>query len=344
MFLDGSLSSLAIWTLERASSQQKVMPQSQMESQLVQIWQRVLGIASISTEDNFFELGGDSLKAAIVAAEVEKLVSWEMPLASLVEAPTIKQLAALLDQRNGRVKARSLVPIRPDGHKRPFFYVHGGSDPTLANYLHFDRPFYGLQAIGLNGEQHPYTRMEDIITHYIQEIQTVQPEGPYLLGGRCTGGNIAIEMAQELKKQGQQVLLVVMADSPNPWITEEHKNQTWNYWLTSGKQDQRKTLIGQGLSIDQVENILKVSDANYQMVIYHLPQIYSGRVVHFFAEENRGQSFADMFDPMKVDGWNDWVEGGIQVIEVPGRHGIFHNEPYVQVLAEKMNACLEQVD
>ena len=348
-FVDGSLDSIAIWTLETASSQQKrIIPQNPIELQLVEIWQRVLGITSISTNDNFFELGGDSLKAAVVVAELEKVFSKNITLGILAEAPTIEQLANFIVRGSRKEKFTSLVPINPNGNKRPLFYIHGiggsGYQSELARYLDPERPFYGLQAVGLDGEKAPYIRIEDMVEHYIQEIQPVQPEGPYLLGGRCIGGNIALGMAQQLRKRGQEVLLVAVVDSPNPWVTEEQKMQTWNHWISSGKQNQREKLISYGLSVNQVENISKVSEAIYQVMINHVPQMYAGRVVYFAAGENREQEFGYCFDPMQPNGWNDWVSGEIEIIEVPGRHGTYHNEPHVRVLAEKLNGCLEEVD
>lgn len=241
-------------------------------------------------------------------------------------------------------KLLSVVPVKPNGYKRPFFYVHGlagyGLETTLAQYLHPERPFYGLQAVGLDGEQAPYTFIEEMVAHYIQEIQTVQSESPYLLGGRCIGGNIAFEIAQELKKRGEQVLLVAMSDSPNPFIEEEQRVNWLDHWRLSGKQSRREKLLVHDLSLAQVENILGVMEANQEIIANHKPQLYSGRVVYFSAQEN----WQPLFDPMQPNGWNSWVAGGIEVVKVPGKHGIYHNEPHVRVLAEKMNACLEEVD
>jgi thioesterase domain-containing protein len=111
-----------------------------------------------------------------------------------------------------------------------------------------------------------------MVTRYIQEIQTVQPKDPYLLGGKCFGGNIALAMAQELKKRGQRVLLVVMADSPNPIIEEAQRGQLLNHWRLSGKQQAREKLISSGFNLSQVENILRVIEANQQILVNHQPQ------------------------------------------------------------------------
>jgi acyl-CoA synthetase (AMP-forming)/AMP-acid ligase II/acyl carrier protein len=184
-FLDGSLNGLAMWTLESPSDQQQIVPGNPLEAQLVQIWQQVLGISPISTKDNFFELGGDSLKAAIVVAEVEQVFGQTISLVNLAEASTIEKLADFISQENREIKTRSLLAFKPTGSKRPFFDIHGlggySFAPTLARYLDPERPIYGLQAVGLEGKQAPHTCIEDMVSHYIQEVQTAQPEGPYLL-------------------------------------------------------------------------------------------------------------------------------------------------------------------
>lgn len=342
-FLDGSLDSIAIWTLVSASVQQETTPHSEVEFQLIQIWQRVLGVTSISTKDNFFELGGDSLKAAVVVAEAEKIFSQSIPFGSLVEAPTIEKLANLLVWESRKEKFTSLIPINLNGSKRPFFYIHGlpgynlDIQSALARYM--DRPFYGIQAVGIDGEKAPYTHIEDIVDHYIQEIQIVQPESPYLLGGVCIGGNIAFEIAQKLRKRGQQVLLVVMVDSPNPFITEEEKTKLSNWYP---QQRLREQLINKGLNANQVENIFRVWEANIQVIANHRPHLYADRVVYFSAQEKVMEKHR--FEPMQANGWNSLVAGRIELHKVSGSHLTMHFEPHVRVLAEKLNTCLEEVD
>jgi thioesterase domain-containing protein len=112
-----------------------------------------------------------------------------------------------------------LVPIQTAGTAAPFFCVAGGGGSVLyyyalATYLGTDQPFYGLQAIGLDGECEPLTRVEDLAVAYLDEIQRIQPHGPYLLGGHCFGGLVAFEMAQQLRRRGEQIALLVIMDVP----------------------------------------------------------------------------------------------------------------------------------
>ncbi|MEL7039645.1 MAG: thioesterase domain-containing protein [Cyanobacteria bacterium J06592_8] len=276
------------------------------------------------------------MKAAVVVSEIETVFGQQIPVESVAAAKTLETLAHQINQNYwDTIGSRTLVPANSQGRKRPFFYVHAiggrGGGFMLARYLDPERPVYGLQAVGLDGKTAPYTHIQDMVEHYIQEIQTIQPHGPYLLGGQCIGGNIALEMAQQFKQRGEQVLLVAMSDSPNPLITVEQKNQQWTRWKLCGKAHKREKFKKQGLTDNLIENIVKVSEANWQVIISHCPRIYCGRVVYFSAVENRQQQNGSRFDPMQPNGWNQFVAVGIEIIEVPGMHGTYHVEPHLFV-------------
>src|SRR5581483_10772790 len=121
-------------------------------------------------------------------------------LATLFRASTIEALADIIRGDTRKPSWRCLVPIREGGSKPPLFLVHRAEGNVLlyrqlGRHLGPDQPVYGLQAQGLDGETDFECRFEDIAAHYVQEIQTVQPEGPYYLGGYCLGGTLALEMA-----------------------------------------------------------------------------------------------------------------------------------------------------
>ena len=204
---------------------QAIEPRNRLELQLVAIWEQVLGITPIGVRDNFFALGGYSLLALRMFSAIERTFGKRLPMAVLFQAPTIEELAAVLADEGCTVRWRSLVAIQPDGHKRPFFAVPGVGGNVLvfarlAKLLGDDQPFYGLQARGLDGKEKPFMRVEDMAAHYIEEIRRVQPRGPYLIGGTCTGGLAAYEIAQQLTAQGEEVILAVMESwHPRSYLT-----------------------------------------------------------------------------------------------------------------------------
>ncbi|MEN1786455.1 MAG: thioesterase domain-containing protein [Bacteroidota bacterium] len=247
----------------------------------------------------------------------------------------------------GKGGSCSLVSVKPSGYKRPFFYIHGADghtiDTALGRCIDPQRPFYGIRAVGGDGQGVPHTYIEEMAAYYIQEIQTVQPEGPYLLGGRCMGGNIALEMAQQLKKRGQKVLLVVMVDSPKPLLTEEEKVEYQNA-VARVQMRWRGKLINNNFDFRSIEIDFnpKVFEYNLQIPANHVPQIYSGRVVYFAAQEKSKDSFIS--ELLQPDAWNRWVINGVEVYEVPGDHLSMTKEPNVHVLAEKLSTCLDRAE
>lgn len=201
-----------------------------LELQLIRIWERVLGIKGIGRHDDFFELGGHSLLAIRLFAEIEKITQQQFPLPILFRAPTIALLAEALRQEGWHTSWTSLVPIQPNGTKPTFFYVAPFlisvlSFARLARHLGEDQPLYGLQPQGIDGNQPHHTRVEEMAAHYIKELRTLQPHGPYYLGGHCAGSWVAFEMAQQLQAAGQEVQLLVLVDSEPPNIAppQEHR-------------------------------------------------------------------------------------------------------------------------
>jgi amino acid adenylation domain-containing protein len=184
--------------------------------ELVSIWRRVLKVPHVGLNDNFFELGGHSILAAKLFTEIRDRLHKSLPLSTLFAAPTVASLARIVAQA-GNVSWSPLVPIRTSGIGTPFFGVH----PVGGNVLIFkklsecmsSRPFYALQARGLNGNEDPHTSIEEMAADYLNYVQQVQPSGPYLLGGYSAGGLVAFEMARLLKQMGQQVKLVVLFDT-----------------------------------------------------------------------------------------------------------------------------------
>ena len=191
------------------------------ESQLVEMWEKILGVQPIGVTDNFFDLGGHSLQAVRMFAEVEKTFGKSIPLATLFVAGTVERIAAILRQEGWSEPESSVVPIQPSGTKPPFFCIHakGGNVlfyRDLARYLGPDQPFYGIQARRLGGRQVGHATIEEMAAFYIEEMKAVQHEGPYFLGGSSFGGLGAFEMAQQLHAQGDKVALLALLDTTGP--------------------------------------------------------------------------------------------------------------------------------
>ena len=122
-------------------------PADEVEERLVYLWEKAFKVSSIGVSDNFFELGGDSLLAARLFAQMEKSFQMDLPLATLLEAPTISQLAPIISNRRSRPLGSSMVAIQSSGTKPPLFCVHG----------HMGEVFYCRNLSGALGPDQPRT-------------------------------------------------------------------------------------------------------------------------------------------------------------------------------------------
>ncbi|MGB7487482.1 MAG: condensation domain-containing protein, partial [Phormidesmis sp.] len=196
------------------------LPRNSIELELIKIWESVLGIPALTPEDSFFDLGGSSLLAVQLFDQMQQQLNCTLPLATLFQAPTIRQFATVLTQDQPVTDWSSLVPIQPNGTRTPLFF-HGGSADALtwarfATLLGSDQPFYALQRPDLDGGEILHDTIESLASACIQEIKMVQPQGPYAIGGHCFGGAVAFEIARQLKAQGDAIATLIEIDAYCP--------------------------------------------------------------------------------------------------------------------------------
>ena len=360
-----------------ATTKRFAPPTDELELKLTKIWERVLGIRSISVNDNFFELGGHSLLAVRLFAQIEKSFGRNLPLATLFQAPTVKQLARVLRKEGWPAPWSSLVMIQGGSNRTPFFCVHAAGGNVLeyhdlARLLGPDQPVYGLQAKGLDGREEPHTNIKEMALHYLKEMREVQSEGPYLLGGRSSGGTIAFEMACLLAAEGEQVALLALLDTyPAGYFkllpgSGSLRQRTHRYGRKLRSHAANLRQLGTAEKLTYVFGKLKyapekvkhklyrraykmyqkigrplppalknIEEINFAAVKDYVPQTFAGDVTLFLATDLTA-------DYDLHDGWRELVEGRIEKHEITGNHINIIKEPHVRVLAEKLKVCLER--
>jgi aspartate racemase len=287
--------------------------------------------------------------AARMFAEVEKSFGRSLLLGTLFDAPTIATLADILSRDDWEPRWASLVPIQATGDRRPFFCVHPPSGnilglTELARCLGPHQPFYALQARGLDGENAPLTRIEDMTECYLREIRTVQDEGPYLLGGRSsTGGLVAFEMAQRLVAGGEDVALLMLIDPSGSPAAKRfrpgHAIRRRSIVRYPRRTVKRVTRDFKNLFDAQARRFQRVRDANEQANRSYVPDIYPGRIVVFMSEARRTRP---RFDPYSEFGWAKLADGGLDFHVVPGTHENMLREPHVHAAAKQMKVYLDR--
>ncbi len=226
------------------------MPTTSTEKLIAQMWSEMLGHARVAAGDNFFDLGGHSLLAVQVINKLKKRTGKALPLTALLEAPTVEELAALVapdeaaqlqaqaangsaaDAPDGArvatpatigvakpgVVGRTIIPIKKGEGRPPLFLVHDGLGETLlyrtlAYKLDPAHAVYGLQPAMRADGSFVHTRIADMAAAHVEQLRSVQPEGPYLIAGLCAGGVIAQEMATQLEAQGQHTSYLGILDA-----------------------------------------------------------------------------------------------------------------------------------
>ncbi len=108
-----------------------------------------------------------------------------------------------------------MVPLQPLGNQRPVICL-AGIDGHFLNFRHIpgllgeDRPMFGLQAVGISGESRPLNEIAEIAQDHVRTVRAAMPQGPYNLVGFSFGGIVAYEMAQILRREGEQVALALI--------------------------------------------------------------------------------------------------------------------------------------
>ena len=316
-----------------------VPPRNPLELQLAQIWEEVLNVHPVGVLDNFFDLGGHSLLAVSLMGRIEQQFGKSLSLATLFQGATIEHLASQLQASTASPSWSTLVPIQPSGTKQPFFCVHPGVGTVLAyidlaRHLGPEQPFYGLESLGLDQEHKSYTRIEDMAAHYIQAMQTVQPQGPYLLGGWSLGGLIAFEIAQQLQAQGQQVSFLGLLDTSAFIDLEELEEPDNAAFLVDLLSKEHSLELDQA----QTQRLVEGFSLRLQAAKNYSPRPYPGKVTLFLAsEEGVATDSQDL-----TGGWDQFATQGVDIHWVPGNHNTMVSNPHVELLAQQLQVCLKQ--
>jgi len=207
----------------QAPGSEVTRPRNDTERSVAAIWSEVLGLEQVSVHDDYFALGGSSILAVRLFSRIEAELGVSLPLRTLLDAPTVAGIAEAITgtATSSGSDLKSLVPIQVGGTEPPVACVHAGGAHVLfyrhlAKRLGEDQPVYGLEPVGLDGEDQPLKSIPEMAALYIEELKTVQPRGPYRFVGYCMGGTVSLEMARQLEAAGDEVELITVVDSGLP--------------------------------------------------------------------------------------------------------------------------------
>jgi thioesterase domain-containing protein len=358
-------------------------PRNELEQKLVRVWESTFDVRPIGIHDNFFGLGGHSLVAVKLLAAIENETGRKLRLSTIFQQPTIARLGRVMQEGQTAISASSIVEIQPQGGKPGIFLVHGVGGgmfwgySNLARELGTEQPIYAFKSRGMDGLEE-FTRIEDIAAHYVADLRKFQPQGPYRLGGYCFGGNVAYEMARQLRAQDQEVALLLLINCwPNnssytklSWTPAFLCKAFWNFCIRlshqirSGAKQPRdffkwraawalkrvRSFFAESasgrLSVDDVvdlsvrpEHERKLWRTHVQAWLQYQPQSYDGQITLF---RTRGHPLVCSFDNQM--GWGAYAAGGVSVKICPGDHETILEEENVPHTARELAAVLDELE
>ena len=203
---------------ERLEPRDATLPMSPLERDIEMVWSDVLGLPAVGLDDDFFDLGGDSILGAEAVARLRDLTGDDdLPLVSIVRAPSVHAMALELEKTVPALSSAGPIMLNGEAPGAPLFLVHGlGGEVlnlvALARCLDGERQVVGLRAHGLDHSPGATVTIEELASRYLEKIRSVQRHGPFVIGGLCMGAGIALELARLLEAQGEKIALLLLID------------------------------------------------------------------------------------------------------------------------------------
>lgn len=346
---------------EQAHKDVSEPPRLGVETTLADIWAVTLGAAQPGRTDNFFELGGSSLLAAELLVAVEARLQVRLTFFQLMTMPTIAEMAAHIEGTQQEGRHPCLVSLQTRGTRTPFFGVHplfGLVYPyaALARELGPEQPFHALQSRCYLPGGLPHASIEEMAREYLDAVRTIQPHGPYQLGGWSFGSLIALEMARQLTRDGEEIACLVIIDQATDSLERffdevpvalklsrfftivGNAMRSFDPWYAAHPgpwKALRRPWLLQRFVRGVLLPMIRIGMANTAIARQYVLGSYPGRIVLLHTGDPE-------FTRLTSDdlGWSAYAEGGVESHRIDGTHLNLHEQPYVKTLAAKLSAVL----
>jgi thioesterase domain-containing protein/acyl carrier protein len=322
--------------------EQYIAPQTEAEKAISDIWQELLKIEHVGIKDNFFELGGHSMLVLQIVNRIRKL-GYEIQAKDLFKYQTVEQQSKFISTSLKLIDAaregRYVMPIQPEGNNIPFFAIPEYLlYSKIGSHISQDQPFYAL-------EPSPYEKVEDVVAHYISEIKKLYPRGPYCIAGYCQWGKIAVEMAQTLVEQGEEVPLLVLIEYYSPKVRRPRASFSFI-------RSKMKVIYKRLKSQSSIRHKGKIITEELYYTFYYIlkkqflmnqttlpiTKKFDGKVVLIQASETYNTKEDSHM------GWSEVFTGEVEKFVIKGEHLSIFMEPGASKIAENLNVVFQKLN
>ena len=356
----------------RSAATPFVAPRTRPERQMVALWEELLGKDQVGVTDNFFALGGHSLLAVMLATRAQTQLGLRLPLAHILEHPTIEGLLAA--QPAPQAPGRHLVTLQRGGERPPWVLVAGIGGlgfvfQGLGQHLGPGQPLHVLNAVGAEDEAEGVDHsIEEMAALYEPQVLAACPDGPIIVGGYSFGALVAYELAHRLRRAGRFVPLLVVFDgfapgfprlAPLPSRLLAHARALWARPSEAGaylQQRLRALAARVYVQLAPPENAGAPTAELAPQTALRLGRLARGlwRARGAYAPRHRDgadlllvkTSMAEawvgtrMEDPLY--GWRAYVNGQLEVETVPGRHLALFDPSNQRTVAELVSRAIDR--
>jgi acetoacetyl-CoA synthetase len=330
------------------------------EGRVRAIWQSVLENDALEIDADFFDIGGNSLAALRLFARLEAEFGVSLPISSLLRAPTIAAMAALLDRPDADPGAPILLASGADS--RPLFLLPWWTGEILhlrmlATRIPTDRPIYGVVAGAIDETLDPRTRVAEMAERCVESMRNLQPAGPYAFVGHSFGGLLGLEVARILTASGEEIELFGAVDTeicPRWHSRRERITRYAGALLRAGPRDLRlfaliwirehtrsswrlhsaaRCAVARAVQQEPIEH--PADPAGREAWSWYCPTPYAGAMTLFRAERSH-----TIFDSLPL--WRRTVLGGVTVDRIGGAHHAGLDDRAADELARRIAERLEE--
>ena len=314
-------------------------PATETERQVMAIWEEVLGRDHIGATDNFFDRGGHSLRIVKAVSLIERKLGVAIPLTVFFTYPTVRELATyIVDGAKFGVAGidDAMVPLSVDADGPNLFAFPPGTGDALG--------FVQLAALlpcrfyGFN-----FIEAESRLRDYADLITRVDPDGPCVLFGYSSGGNLAYHVARELEARGRQVAAIIMIDSSRKLAPMAMSEEEVRHIMSNFLDDESvQPYLASPLLREKAERLVRNSLGYVERAVdYHVIDAD----IHVLTSADPITEYRDQTGTLVISqaGWADVTRGRLHVLRGVGHHNHMLAHPHLDRNADLIRDIFNRI-